>query len=235
MASGEQKEWLGADRGVVHVVVPTLPRDALLEVQLLAAPLSPALPLAALQLPAASATADDATASVIAPSCHVHASFAPASFSSIWAAVTVPHSSNSSSTDGSAAASLDPATACELLVSRVEEAMSRSGAASKEADDDSPAQQWSWSNVLVFRIYLSTSASGLSERDARIGLHRALSKRQLQRIPALSILHVNDVRLHGIRQQLEENGQATTLLAAHLLLLPATAAATQASAAASAV
>jgi len=218
-AAAEEKAYTQAAKSIVHVAVPFLPRDALLEVQLIAA--VPALPLETLHLPlAASAPASSSSSPAAAPiaslpiSCQVHASHAQGSFASLWAGVTLDE-------DAAADAELDPASLCALLVARVSDALH--------------SMQWSWKQLLVLRIYLpaaSAAGSSLSERDLRIGLHRAFASQG--RVPALSVLHVSDVELQVVTGKAAPAVAASprTILAAHFVTMPEEVTATPSAAAA---
>jgi enamine deaminase RidA (YjgF/YER057c/UK114 family) len=230
-----EKVWAKAAKSVVHVVVPSLPRNALLEVQLIAAapPAPPApLPLAAMHLPSIASEA----ATTLPVSCQVHASHAQGSFASIWADLTVdvtgaaPTAADASASPSSAA--VDPTSACALLVSRVGDALH--------------SLHSSWRQVLVLRVYLSSSS--LSERDVRIGLHRAFQLAAAVAatgaaggdgvVPALSVVHVSDVELQVVVDKTVASSPAssrtTTLLAAHFIVLSEESTAAAASSSASA-
>jgi enamine deaminase RidA (YjgF/YER057c/UK114 family) len=231
----EEKAWTKAAKSVVHVVVPCLPRNALLEVQLIAAappaPPAPLPPLAAMHLPSIASEA----VTMLPVSCQVHASHAQGSFASIWADLTVdataaaPTAADASVSTSSA--SVDPASACALLVSRVSDALH--------------SLHSSWRQVLVLRVYLSSSSSSLSERDVRIGLHRAFQQAAAATgaagggvvVPALSVLHVSEVELQVVVDKAvapSASSATTTLLAAHFILLSEESAAAAASSFASA-
>jgi enamine deaminase RidA (YjgF/YER057c/UK114 family) len=188
----------GRTLSLVHVAVPALPRDALVEVQLIGASSPHTQTAAALALIAHAPEAASQLQSPLLLRCPLHATLSPGAFASIWSAITVEHQTPVGETD-SAHPSLDPSASLSLLVRTV--------------DDSFASSRLDWSHVLVCRLYLSPL---LCERDVRIALHRALAERGVVRVPAVSFLRVQCVRLQAATAGAD---QARTLLAAHIMLV----------------
>ena len=200
---------------MIHIALPTLPRNALVEVQVLAA--SP-VPRTASTLQHHTnlfhSTGDD-TASL---ACRVYSGYEKDRSASIWSAVVESNppaaapaasasssSSSPASTPAAASGLVTLQSTCGLLLRSFDAAIRLAGLA--------------WSDVLVFRVYVPAL---VSERDVRIAMHAAMEQLDgvVGRIPAVSFIRVDAsaIDLMDTKTALKSPAIAPTLLSAHIVL-----------------
>lgn len=220
----EEEERTG-DVGVVshapmtHIALPTLPRNALVEVQVIAASPVPRTVATLTHHTSVFRSTEDSAPAALA--CRVYSGYDKDRSASIWSAVVedkdiaaaAAAASASASSSSSAAPAPTAASApvslqstCALLARSLDAAIGLAGLV--------------WADVLVFRVYVPAA---VSVRDVRIALHAVLGPllALVAPVPAVSFIRVAEsaIDLTDTKMALKSPVIASTLLSAHLVLL----------------
>jgi len=165
---------------ILHVAVPALPRDALLEAQLVALPSAPELPVTSFD---PSTSTSFSSSSPFSPSIHSlspsichrsHATLARGLFASVWSAISIQHQQQKSSSTPQ----VRLVDALHVMIAHVQEAMKQAAIG--------------WSGLLVYRIYFTPLVDA---NDLRLAVGDVLESVGAPSL-AVSFLPVSDLSLH---------------------------------------